>query len=202
MNKNDAVETMGKILPDEIPVGTRDAVHVAVLAATAGETLWAMGDVSYENGIACTEGKHIGIVDPFLDGKVKRGQKFWLFLYPRTITGLKHVWEHPDVAGVQQEYFPTPVKKARSEADVTAARDEAVEYLHQWAGNHGVEYTSMMRKIKECINDEGELDDYINLGTGSSKEIDDPEEFWTNVGLVLNVDIKDKTQITYFSCSC
>lgn len=198
MNKNDAVETMGKILPDEIPVGARDAVHVAVIAATAGETLWAMGDVSYENGIACTEGKHIGIVDPFLDGKVKRGQKFWLFLYPRTITGLKHVWEHPDF---KEETAPVG-KKVRTEADVTAAREKAEECLHQWAGNHGVEYTSMMRKIKECINDEGELDDYIDLGTGSSEEIDDPEEFWTNVGLVLNVDIKDKTQITYFSCSC
>lgn len=41
------------------------------------------------------------------------------------------------------------------------------------------------------------LPDEIPVGTR-----DDPEEFWTNVGLVLNVDIKNKTQITYFTCSC
>lgn len=205
MNKNDAVETMGKILPDEIPVGTRDAVHVAVLAAIAGMPLRAGDHVSYDKGKANGNqrySKYIGIVDPFLERTVKTGQTFWLFLYPRTITSLKHEWEHPDVAGVEDDELPAPAKKTRSEADVTAAKDEAVEYLTKWAGEHGVSYKSMLITIKECINDEGELDDYINLGTGSSEEIDDPEEFWTNVGLVLNVNIKDKTQITYFSCSC
>lgn len=208
MNKNDAVETMGKILPDEIPVGTRDAVHVAVIAATAGMPLRAGDHVSYDKGEANGNqrySKYIGIVDPFLEGTVKTGQTFWLFLYPRTVTGLKHVWEHPDLTELSDKDVETikdVTKKVRTEADVTATRADAVEYLHQWAGEHGVSYKSMLVTIKECINDEGELDDYINLGTGSSEEIDDPEEFWTNVGLVLNVDIKNKTQITYFTCSC
>jgi hypothetical protein len=33
-------------------------------------------------------------VDPFLADPVQPGQMFWLFLYPQTITGLRHVWEH------------------------------------------------------------------------------------------------------------
>lgn len=203
MSKQDTIETMGKILPDDFPVGTRDAVHVAVIAATAGQTLWAGEDVCYENGIgntvANTEGgKNIGIVDPYLERKVSPGQKFWLFLYPRTITTLKHHWEHPDF---KEETAPVG-KKVHTEADVTAAREKAEEYLHQWAGNHGVEYTSMLSTFKDSIDGNGELDDCINLGTGSTAYVDNPYEFWSNVELVLNVNIVDKKKVSYFVCGC
>jgi hypothetical protein len=40
----------------------------------------------------------IGIVDPFLDQPVRPGEEFWVFVYPNTITGMRHYWQHPAFA--------------------------------------------------------------------------------------------------------
>ncbi len=43
-----------------------------------------------------TEGReYLGVVDPFLTEPVARGDRFWVFLKPLTITGLRHSWSHP-----------------------------------------------------------------------------------------------------------
>ncbi len=79
----------------------RDAIHFAVAPVIAGEDL-DPGDHVGLNGnqeamkdIGVSEIKRIGLVDPFLSTRVLKGQKFWLFLYPNTITNLRHVWSHP-----------------------------------------------------------------------------------------------------------
>jgi hypothetical protein len=81
----------------------RDAIHIAVApvtaAVTAGEDLgpgWHVGFI--RTGDTETVGpsdQPIGLVDPFLQQPVRKGERFWLFLYPNTITGLRHVWTHP-----------------------------------------------------------------------------------------------------------
>jgi hypothetical protein len=77
----------------------RDAVHVAVAPVTAAERLMpgqAVGMASEDSlELVSPCEQNIGIVDPFLKKAVEPGQRFWLFLYPGTITGLRHVWTHP-----------------------------------------------------------------------------------------------------------
>ncbi len=80
----------------------RDAIHFAVAPVESAEReIWAGAHVRLDReGKAreCTiEDRHlaIGIVDPFLTKPILKGQKFWLFLYPNTITGLRHIWTHP-----------------------------------------------------------------------------------------------------------
>lgn len=93
----DALETLGMIhfRPEQ-----RDAIHLAVMPVEAGMPLMRGADIGIgTDGKAYTtqaDVKLIGIVDPFIPNKgVKRGEKFWLVIYPRMITSLRHVWEHP-----------------------------------------------------------------------------------------------------------
>ena len=77
----------------------RDAIHIAVAPVTAAERLapgqhvGLIQEGNLELVGACD--RNIGVVDPFLAHDVEPGQRFWLFLYPGTITGLRHVWTHP-----------------------------------------------------------------------------------------------------------
>jgi hypothetical protein len=78
----------------------RDAIHVAVAPVEAGEGNLLPGmSVMLEGGLAYetipTYASCVGIVDPFLAGPVKEGERFYLFLKPGTVTSLRHVWTHP-----------------------------------------------------------------------------------------------------------
>jgi hypothetical protein len=79
----------------------RDAVHVAIAPVTAAVRLVPgqhVGLAQDNPHVAGPYGRNIGIVDPFLTAAVEPGQRFWLVLYPGTITGLRHVWTHPAFA--------------------------------------------------------------------------------------------------------
>ncbi len=82
----------------------RDAVHIAVAPMTADTELvpgQAIGFTCQNDfEFAGVSENPIGIVDPFLTDSVKPGQRFWVFLYPGTITSLRHVWTHPEFSAV------------------------------------------------------------------------------------------------------
>jgi hypothetical protein len=77
----------------------RDAIHIAVAPVTAvgrlrpGQHVGLVQEGNLE--LVGPGNRNIGVVDPFLTEEVEAGQRFWLFLYPGTITGLRHVWTHP-----------------------------------------------------------------------------------------------------------
>jgi hypothetical protein len=83
--------------------GDPDAIHVATLPATAAEILKPGQHVGFEEGgwrvTASPKAPYtlIGIVDPFLTADIPAGKRFFVLLYPNTITGLRHVWSHPSI---------------------------------------------------------------------------------------------------------
>jgi len=78
----------------------RDAIHVAVAPVVAGYRMKPGTHVGpmYDGTQFGPSVNNIGIVDPYLSEDVMPGQRFWLFLYPNTVTSLRHAWTHPAFA--------------------------------------------------------------------------------------------------------
>lgn len=82
----------------------RDAIHVPVIPLVAGERLYRSSRFRLFSGsrdvaLSATYigAKAIGIVDPFLWGLfVEKDERFWGFLFPGTLVGIRHHWSHPD----------------------------------------------------------------------------------------------------------
>lgn len=78
----------------------RDAVHFAVAPVIAEERLTPGQHVGLTRAdsleYAGPVGRHLGIVDPFLGAPVEARERFWLLLYPNSITSPRHIWSHPE----------------------------------------------------------------------------------------------------------
>ncbi len=79
----------------------RDCIHVAIAPVVCKDLILMPGEhigiVANHPYFATAKdcAVYIGIVDPFLKSPVKKGECFYLFLYPNTVTGLRHMWSHP-----------------------------------------------------------------------------------------------------------
>ena len=159
----DALDTLGKIhVYDE----HRDAIHLGVEPVTAGEVLKPGDHILLHDGFAYLAHSHkdktLGIVDPFLLEDVQPGQKFWLVVYPREITSLRHVWEHPD--------FPKSELKPIQEIDDKPMSQEQMWDVEEVIGS---EVGRAWSHVKNLCNELSTV--YLNDGT--RVHIDDVPEY-------------------------
>ena len=161
----------------------RDATHIAVAPVIVSEKLKPGARVGFTGTDQITVGKvkdfdTIGIIDPFLTKNVLEGERCWLFLYPQTITSLKHNWTHPAF-----------------EAPKTNVLTKSERWIISFAQTVGLSYDCLMGGAKEYLNS-GEHLCYGGLLEGLSV----PDEFWDHYQVVTGKIIKDKGN--FFSCSC
>lgn len=190
----DAVATMGTILPDD--AGGRDAVHVAVVSAVSDVRLRPSQDV----GVEIVEGQRdvrahptssttegVGKVDPYLTANVEPRQRFWLYLYPRSITGLNHHWSHPAFPDAKpNEVYAPPSAKLASE-----------QWINNLAQSYGFAGSRMVKAAKDFI----ETGDYwCDGGTFEGESV--PEEFWEHYERVTGTVVKTDDKHSFFTCSC
>lgn len=80
----------------------RDAIHIAICPVIAdhnlnpGQQIGIFSQNGEEIVVGVNAKKYLGIVDPFLKTPINKGEKFWMFLFPNTITSLRHEWTHPN----------------------------------------------------------------------------------------------------------
>lgn len=180
-----------------IPTGDegRDAVHTAIVPVRAAERLMRGTPVKLTpdgKALPCLAREAIGVVDPFrADGEraVPEGDWFWLCMYPKTITGLRHVWDHP--------YFD-----ARDVLGNPA--EESERWLRQYVkencpydadapdGGYG-EFLRHVRQDREIYFHGTDLHDLSDL--------EDPEDLFRHLSVVLGRRI-DASYFDSFSCSC
>jgi hypothetical protein len=170
----DALETLGNIIDAN---QGRDAIHLAVEPVEANQWLRPGQHVGrLENGRFGPDAeKTLGVVDPFIGTGVAPGQWFWLLLYPRQITSLRHVWTHPD--------FPDNTDSA------------AVEYLKAFAIRAHTTYDELLKGLEECA-DSGEP---ICLGTTTPDY--DHEEMW-RAYIAVTGHRPSHTPDYIFRCAC
>ena len=158
----------------------RDAVHVAICPVQAGQQLKPGEHISVKNGLAYNYGKHIGIVDPFLETNVKRGDKFYIVLYPNSITTLRHVWTHPD--------FEPEVENT----------DYDIEVLKLAATQCSLSYDFFL----DSLNSYAEFGSYQHMGEFESyQNVLDWNEVWQSWSNVTGKPVPEEAWCP-FTCSC
>lgn len=164
----------------------RDAVHVAIIPMEASEKLrpgQRVGIVGEK--LAGPLGKVVGVVDPFLRASVLKGERFWLFLLPNTVTGMRHHWAHP--------MFPdVPVVE---EGDKAAAE----KWLREQCETLGCRFDDLVSDDSELVTGGWLITDMNETARDHWYDIKD--EFWKQRAIYTGKDIAEDDR-GCFSCSC
>lgn len=184
----DRVPKLGELITGE---QSRDAIHIAVAPVIAGMDLHPGDHIGF-SGNAYTVGinaEHIGIVDPFLKGPVRQGDKFYMFLYPNTITSLRHDWTHP---AFQEEdnvakYEPTFLK--------LKGPTKEEQWIKEYAESINTTYDDLM----EAADNYQKHGSYFCQGGDFEGEYIS-DEFWDKYEIIRKQKIDDRG--SFLSCSC
>ncbi len=200
----DALAVLGTILEPNEP---RDAIHLAVIGVEAGMNFYPGSHISLgEDGKAYVAEKNegLGIADPFLTEMIETGQWCFLIIYPRQITSLRHVWEHPAFDSIEDV--------SDSPQDTIQKVVEAEQWIRNWLYDHG-DNPGFDAVIATAVNGEwydgpaqgsfaGIHDgEYLHFsGTDAHGSI--PPEFWDKLEIYTGQKFHPDQRAEYFSCSC
>lgn len=173
----------------------RDAIHVAVAPVEAGEKLKPGQHIGIrDDGKAVEFFPNIGIVDPFLNVEViNPGERFYMFLYPGTITSLRHEWEHDCFKDSSSSKEPD-TSKAASEKWLRDYARRVNPYIVEQEGEDAA-YETLMQDMRD-----GTIT-YHGIDMHSRDELIDAEELRQHAEVILGKPIS-YDDFEYFSCTC
>ena len=189
MSQDKTTPTIGQKLTGN---ENRDAIHFALACVKAANDVVPGEHVKYnkeDNTISScaliTMDNPTGIVDPFLKEIVRKDEYCWLFLYPQTITSLRHQWSHPS--------FPTEENRITNEEIKNLSEQWLRMYINGYSGN----YEDVMKAIEEkdsaCFSCDLDYEHFSNKDS----------DFWKHVEIVLGKKLSDEHKdAVSFRCAC
>lgn len=189
----------GRLVPADFP-DERDAIHIATAAVFATEDLNPgdhVGFVTKDNDkMGRSEIAPLGIVDPFLPKPVKKGERFWVFLYPGTIQSLRHNWSHPSF-DVRQQLIRT--------IEETPAKKRMKAFACELSGGHDYAGNSYGEVTFEELIDRATC--YVNGGEywsegGRFEGQGLYDEFWGDFEELTGLKVPEGDRYSFFNCSC
>ncbi|QDH83535.1 hypothetical protein [Achromobacter phage Motura] len=190
----DALATLGTI---HKRTEFRDAIHLAVEAVVAAKDLKPGAHIGFNSkGLASDRAqKKLGIVDPFLTAPVLKGQRFWLVVYPRAITSLRHVWSHPDFPEAEIPMdSPKPVAERATPEELQ--RIHSVDWIKRFAESVERPYEALMDGAR------GYLKYGAWMNGGAEFEGTFKQEFWDHYEIVTGESVTNRNRGSFFNCSC
>lgn len=171
----------------------KDAIHIAIAPVIAAYTLMPgdrVGFIDKSDNIVCgaSATEAIGIVDPFLTNAVKKGQMFYVCLFPNTVTGLRHDWAHPAFA----------VNPAGAKDPENGSK----RWLEDFARQNDESYKELMARLnayaQDCPSDDSGSYDAINSMLESEKR-----SLWVHYENVTGEKVSESVKAEeHFRCSC
>jgi len=175
---------LGELVGPDDP--DRDAVHIAIKKMRATRIM-APGEVV----------PGLGIVDPFLDEHAHPGDLYWLFLFPNSVTGMRHHWSHPS--------FPDEIYDQDQ-----PTKEESEQWLRGFVDNSSCPpYEELLKAAvgEELPNYDPEwylsaysVDEHHLHFNGRDAHGSIPPEFWDHVENVTGKVCRFRP--ISFSCSC
>lgn len=221
----DALGTLGTIIDEN---EKRDAIHLGVEPVQAGMDLRPAQHVFIKDGKAYStrprgkvSGKFVGIVDPFLTRVVNEGQRFWLIVYPRQITSLRHVWEHPDFPDSRETGYdaPQPTEEQLHKMNVFIGEERAcaLQRIRDYAaslsrevysdadygyyGDGTITAEDLIETAMANLSNERGWGEYLSKG-GLLDGISTSPQFWEDLAIYKGIQIPSDKRSNFFSCAC
>lgn len=173
----------------------RDAIHVAVYPMTA-QSILLPGQRINAQGLPLE--KFVGIVDPFLDRVVQIGERFWMFLFPATVTGMRHEWIHPEFPSAKANGSIEPTKSTVKSA--VQHRFDSEAWLSGLAATMGMSVNELIDAARRYV-----LHGDYTVEHGSQNWRDtfygNEKEFWHHVEILAGIHANDR-DANPFCCTC
>lgn len=186
--------------PGKLP--NRDAIHVAILPIIAGARLHRGEPFRIKrgtknialsgeyNGKYSTQNRNlssaVGIIDPYLSTfAVQEGEACYGFMYPNTITGLHHHWEHPIV------------DSGDSEREINEHEQWLIGFAEDWNFDYDQLIDAATGNSNYVVALGIDLHSADDLGAGVE------QEFWEHIEGLTGKEISEShKKDMVWSCSC